>query len=104
MQGQPSDSQRPDLDRATRTGSEAKCEHECCAERDRSAQGAIIVLLLDDDHHGLWSREELQRTSSADALSVTDAIGELLASGLAHELGEFVFASRAARSFDRLDL
>jgi hypothetical protein len=42
--------------------------------------------------------------SSADALSVTDAINELLATGLAHKFGEFVFASRAAHSFDRLDL
>jgi hypothetical protein len=104
MQGQPSDSQRPDLDRAVRTGREAECEHEFCAEQDRSAQGAILVLLLGDDHHGLWSREELQRMSSANALSVTDAISELLASGLAHEFGQFIFASRAARSFDRLDL
>jgi hypothetical protein len=104
MQEQPSDSQRPDLDRARRSAREVECEHELCAERDRSAQGAVLGLLLGDGHHGLWSREELVRMSSADALSVTDAIGELLASGLAHEFGEFVFASRAAHSFDRLDL
>lgn len=67
-------------------------------------QSAILALLLGEDHHGLWARDELQRALSADALSVTDAIAELIANGLAHDLDGFLLASQAARSFDRLDL
>jgi hypothetical protein len=41
---------------------------------------------------------------SANGLEVIDAIGDLIADGLAHRFGGFVLASRAARSFDRLEL
>ncbi|MGA9284080.1 MAG: hypothetical protein WBV85_01425 [Solirubrobacteraceae bacterium] len=72
--------------------------------RSDGAQAAILSLLLGEDHHGLWSREELERTLSADPLSVKDAIAELLAAGLVYQLDQFLLASQAARSFDRLDL
>jgi hypothetical protein len=75
-----------------------------CDPCSDGAQAAILSLLLGEDHHGLWSREELERTLSADPLSVKDAIAELLAAGLVHQLDQFLLASQAARSFDRLDL
>jgi hypothetical protein len=72
--------------------------------RTEAAQAAILGLLLGEDHHGLWSRAELERTLSAGSLTVTDAIADLIADGLAHELDGFILASRAARCFDRLEL
>jgi hypothetical protein len=72
--------------------------------REPVAQAAIVGLLLGKDHHGLWSKEELVRELSAPRLDVVDAIANLKATGLAHELGDFVMASRAAWHFDQLEL
>jgi len=96
MHGQPSDSPHP--------GEPIRAD-----QRDRRpavdrAQSAVLILLLGDSHHGLWSREELQRALSAENLIVADAIAELVADGLAYELDGFILASHAARSFDQLDL
>jgi hypothetical protein len=46
----------------------------------------------------------LQRALSVEDLTVADAITELVADGLAHDLDGFILASQAARSFDRLEL
>ncbi len=66
------------------------------------APGVVIDLLL-AWHPALVSIDELalevagSATEQADArLFVQDGIAELLASGLAHSLKNFVFASRAA--------
>ena len=72
--------------------------------REPSAQAAIIGLLLSKGHHGLWSKDELVRELSTPRLDVMDAIANLKASGLVHELDGFVMASRAAQSFDKLEL
>ncbi|HEX5308075.1 MAG TPA: hypothetical protein VFW38_03235 [Solirubrobacteraceae bacterium] len=85
------------------------CPQPATTHRDPTAdthraESAILALLLGEDHHGLWSREELQRYTSAGPLDTTDAIAELIANGLAHELNGFILASRAARSFDCLEL
>ncbi len=93
MQGQRIDSSI--LANATEAPEDSRCP---------SAQAAIIGLLLSKEHHGLWSTEELVRELSAPRLDVTDAIENLKATGLAHELDGFVLASRAAWSFDQLDL
>ena len=69
-----------------------------------SADAAIMGLLLGRDHHGLWSKDELVRELSAPRLDAMDAIANLKATGLVHELGDFVMASRAAWHFDQLEL
>jgi ethanolamine ammonia-lyase small subunit len=64
---------------------------------------AAVLDLLIGEHPGLLHVEELVRLYArgsvehdAAARIADDAISELLASGLAHRLDQFVFASRAA--------
>lgn len=73
-------------------------------ERDKQAEGAILGLLLNFDSGSLWSVEELVRQLSASRLEVVDGLAGLQAAGLLHQVGDFVFATRAASSFDRLEL
>lgn len=77
-----------------------------CSTEDgsRSAESAILGLLLNVDAGSIWAVDELVRQLSAPRLEVLDGLAELEAAGLIHRLGEFVFASRAAWSFDRLEL
>jgi hypothetical protein len=92
-------SQRIDSRRCT-TGADDLCdEHE-----QSHVEGAIIALLLSDDHHGLWAREELIREQSATRLETIDALAALTGAGLVHDVGDFVVATRAARHMDQLDL
>jgi hypothetical protein len=98
MHGQPTGSLPPDIATAL------SAARDTDTDRTDSTQAAILHLLLGDDHHGLWSRAELHLALSAGPLTVNDALADLLAAGLAHELGDFILASWAARSFDRLDL
>jgi hypothetical protein len=74
------------------------------AERDSQAEGAILGLLLNFDAGSLWSVEEVVRQLSASRLEVIDGLASLRAAGLIHRAGDFVFATRAASSFDRLEL
>jgi hypothetical protein len=74
------------------------------AEQGRQAEGAILGLLLNFDSGSLWSVEEVVRQLSASRLEVIDGLASLQAAGLIHRVGNFVFATRAASSFDRLDL
>jgi hypothetical protein len=69
-----------------------------------SAESAILALLLNFDAGSIWAVDELVRQLSAPRLDVLDGIAELEGAGLVHRLGDFVFASRAASSFDRLEL
>jgi hypothetical protein len=76
-----------------------------------SLDEALLGLLV-HDHPGLWSLHELTRslTSSAQtadgceppAHDTEDAIERLYAAGLIHRIGQFVFATRAAHSAQRL--
>lgn len=77
-----------------------------CLEREvsGSAESAILALLLNFDAGSIWAVDELVRQLSAPRLDVLDGIAELEGAGLVHRLGDFVFASRAASSFDRLEL
>lgn len=93
-------SQRIDSHPCARTGTDELSD----GHHQGHVEGAIIALLLSDDHHGLWSREELIRELSASRLEVVDALASLAAAGLMHELGDFVAVSRAARRMDQLDL
>jgi hypothetical protein len=70
---------------------------------------AAVLDLLIGEYPGLLHVEELVRLYArgsiehADAARIVDdAISELLASGLAHRLDRFVFASRAALQARRL--
>jgi hypothetical protein len=73
-------------------------------ERERLAEGAILGLLLDSPAGALWSVEELVSQLSAPRTEVIDGLASLRADGLIHRLADFVFVTRAAFSFDRLDL
>lgn len=74
------------------------------AEQNKQAEGAILGLLLNFETGSLWSVEELVRQLSAPRLEVMDGLASLLAAGLIHRVDDFVFATRAASSFDRLEL
>lgn len=73
-------------------------------EETRSAEAAILGLLLNFEAGSIWAVDEIVRQLSAPQLDVIDGLGELEAAGLIHRLGDFVFATRAASSFDRLEL
>ena len=74
------------------------------AEQELQAEGAILGLLLNFDAGSLWSVEEVVRQLSTSRLDVIDGLASLQAAGLIHRVGDFVFATRAASSFDRLGL
>jgi hypothetical protein len=74
------------------------------AEQDRQADGAILGLLLNFEAGSMWSVEELVARLSASRVEVIDGLASLHAAGLIHRPGDFVFATRAASSFDRLEL
>lgn len=68
------------------------------------SEAAILSLLLDIESGCIWSADELVRELSASRIEVLDGIAGLEGAGLIHRCGEFVFASRAAARFDRLDM
>jgi hypothetical protein len=72
-------------------------------EEDERAQKAVLGLLLRPSEQRPWSVNEVER-EVGEALAVADAIAALRAAGLIHRCGDFVFASRAALSMDRLSL
>jgi hypothetical protein len=74
------------------------------AGEQRRAEGAILALLLNFDAGSLWSVEELIRQLSASRLEVIDGLASLHAAGLIHRMGDYVFATRAASTFDQLEL
>ena len=74
------------------------------AGQERQAEGAILALLLNFEAGSLWSVEELDRQLSSSSLEVIDGLVNLQAAGLVHRIGDYVFATRAASTFDRLEL
>lgn len=67
------------------------------------ALAQAILALLTEDHTGLWSREELERTlAPTTAHRTEEAIQELYGAGLLHRVGDLVCASRAAHTAQRL--
>jgi hypothetical protein len=74
------------------------------AEQDVRAEGAILGLLLNFEAGSIWSVEEVVSQLSVSRLEVIDGLVSLQASGLIHRLGDFVFVTRAASRFDRLEL
>jgi hypothetical protein len=74
------------------------------SEQGTHSEAAILSLLLDLESGCIWSVEELVRELSAPRLEVLDGLASLEGAGLIHRSGEFVFATRAASRFDRLDM
>ena len=79
-------------------------------ERSRSrldqpaVEAAIMGLLLSDEHHGPWTRPEVEREMGGSVITTVDSLAALCGSGLIHLQGELVVASRAARRMDELEM
>jgi hypothetical protein len=77
------------------------------AEREDMAQQAVLAILL-EAHPGQRSVEEVARemTDRPDDVAARDAVDnsirDLVAAGLLHRHGPFVFATRAAVRFEEL--
>ncbi len=75
--------------------------HGLATERD-AVQRTLLDLLLTDEDPGLWSHDEIARAMD-DSVVAIDAIDTLHAAGLVHRLGDFVFPTRAAGRYRRLE-
>jgi hypothetical protein len=62
---------------------------------------AVLALLLGPEDQRPWLLREIELEISDPAATV-DALHQLHGEGLVHRLGEFVFATRAAVSMDRI--
>jgi hypothetical protein len=67
----------------------------------RDARGAVLGLLLNDEDQRPWLAREIE-LEIGDRIATVDAITQLHAEGLAHRVGEFVFATRAAVNMERI--
>ena len=83
----------------------------CSPDSAEDSLDEALLGLLVDDYPGLWSLTELNRslTSSSQAAAdeppshdTEDAIERLYAAGLIHRIGQYVFATRAAHTAQRL--
>jgi hypothetical protein len=66
------------------------------------AQEAVLGLLLQRDGPGIWSEDELARTVGKP-MDVEDAIVRLHSEGLIHRLHGFVFVTRAAIHYEKIN-
>lgn len=62
---------------------------------DQDACESVVLQLLLDEDHPLWTVEEIARELGHD-LNAVDACNRLYAGGLLHRCGDFVLATRAA--------
>jgi hypothetical protein len=62
----------------------------------------VLGVLMNSETPGLWSEAEVAR-ELGDGLAVTDAVCALEAAGLVHRCQGFVFPTRAAARFDKLE-
>ena len=84
----------------------------CSPDSAEDSLDEALLGLLVHDHPGLWSLTELNRslTSSSQTAGgdepptcdTEDAIERLYAAGLIHRVSQFVFATRAAHTAQRL--
>lgn len=70
-------------------------------QKDKNDEAFILAMLLDTDYQRPWSIEEVQR-EYGDPTAAKDALNNLRAAGLIHQLGDYVFASRAAVRAEQL--
>jgi hypothetical protein len=68
---------------------------------EQEAQFGLLALLVEPGGPSLWSLGELARELGCERAAAVAADG-LVAAGLAHRCGGFVFASRAASRFCQL--
>lgn len=61
---------------------------------------AVLELLLCD--RVPWAVDEITREVSSKRLDAVDAVNRLVAAGLLHRHGDFVFLTRAARCADEI--
>jgi hypothetical protein len=67
-----------------------------------TTEQAVLALLV-DEHPAQLSRDELMREFAPDVqVFVDDALHALVGAGLAHRHGPFIFATRAAVTYERL--
>lgn len=69
---------------------------------EQDHERAVIELLLGDRLP--WTVEEIVREVSAERLDAIDAVSRLVAAGLLHRHGEFVFPTRTARRADEIGI
>jgi hypothetical protein len=66
---------------------------------------AIVAQILRDDHDGRWSRAELEREiDDFEPAVLEEALGRLEHDGVLRREGELVWAGRAPRRLDELEL
>lgn len=71
----------------------------------RTAERAIALQLLRDDHGERWSRAELEtELGDVEPLALSDAIADLERHGVVVVQGEHVVASPGVRHLDELGL
>jgi hypothetical protein len=70
-----------------------------------TAERAIVLQVLRDDHGERWSRGELeQEISDIDPVALGQAMECLREDGVVHLSGDFVWASRCALHLDALGM
>jgi hypothetical protein len=65
------------------------------ADEDRKIDTGILGLLLGPDRQRPWALTEVE-CEIGDPVATADSVRRLHAAGLAHRLGGFIWASRAA--------
>jgi DNA-binding HxlR family transcriptional regulator len=66
---------------------------------------AIVLRVLDDDHPERWSHAELAaEVSDFEPAVLEEAVERLALDGVIHREGDSVWAARAARCLDELEL
>jgi hypothetical protein len=71
------------------------------ADEEQRTDQAILALLLTPEEQRPWSQHEVE-LEMGDKLDTIDSLVRLRAAGLIHRCDEFVFASRAALTAERL--
>ncbi len=70
-----------------------------------TAERAIVLQVLRDDHDERWSRADLEvELHDVEAQAVTDALESLRQAGVLHLSGDLVWASRCARRLSDLGM
>jgi predicted transcriptional regulator len=90
-----------DCTRACRERATTPADLSIRQQEDRDDFDVLTILLHREDHHGLWSMEELGRDRK-NPLTTQDAVNRLLRAGLVNRHGEYVFPTRAATRYSQI--
>lgn len=69
---------------------------------DRQHDASVLTMLIYDSSCALWSVEEVMRMHG-NRTDAADSLNRLVAAGLLHRIGEFVFPTLAARRCEELE-